>query len=339
VISDPQPQHLLPSPNEATTRAAAREGVELTAEERLRAADVAPDGGFAAAAETALAMLQDRLGLDLWLVTQVRDGVQRIVVARGVAGMPVPVGAVTPWTETYCRRMVAGQGPRVAPRVRDVPAYVEAPASASWKLGAYVGVPLLSEDGTLFGTICGLAVNEQPDTLTDGLPQVEGMARLLSTVLAKETAALERSMDAASAYALAERDPLTGLLNSRGWESRLDTEEARCVRHDRRASIAVLSLQGLRETNAAQGHGAGDAMLRSAADLLRDACRPQDSLARIGGNDFCLLAVECDVESVRVLAARLSERLEAKGLSVSVAVAGRSASRSLKQAWRDAESG
>lgn len=337
MITAPHFDDPLPSPDSATARAAARAGVALTPEERARSRDVAPDEGFAAAADTALGLLQARFGLDMWLVTEVRDGQQRVLVARGVAGMPVPLGAVAPWTETYCSRMVAGEGPRVAPRVRDVPAYAEAPINRRIRIGAYVGVPLLADDGTLFGTICGLSANEQPESLAEGLPQVEGVARLLSTVLAKETAALERSLDAASAYALADRDPLTGLLNQRGWQSRLETEEARCLRHERDAAVVVLSLQGLRETNEAQGHAAGDAMLRSVADLVRDACRPQDSLARLGGNDFCLLAVECDVDSVRVLAARLSERLEAKGLAVRASVSGRSPSRSLNQAWREAE--
>jgi diguanylate cyclase len=339
VITDPQTDDPLPAPDAATARAAARTGIVLTPDERERAADVSPNEGFAAAADTALALLQERFGMDMWLVTEVRDGYQRVVVARGVAGMPVPLGAVERWTETYCSRMIAGEGPRVAPRVRDVPAYADAPASRRHRVGAYVGVPLLADDGTLFGTICGLSVNEQPASLGEGLSHVEGVARLLSTVLAKETAALERSLDAASAYALADRDPLTGLLNQRGWEARLTTEEARCVRHERDAAVAVLSLQGLREVNVEQGHEAGDAMLRSAAQHLRGACRPQDTLARLGGNDFCILAVECDAESVRVLAARLAEMLEGRGLEVTVAVSGRSASRSLLQAWREASSG
>ncbi len=236
------------------------EGLVLTDEERDRAADVRPAEGFAAAAGDALALLQQRHGLDLWMVTQVRDGEQRVVVARGVVGMPVPPGAVQPWAESYCRLMVAGKAPRVAPRSKDVPSYAACTASARWGIAAYVGVPLLAADGTLFGTLCALSAKEQPASLVDALPEVELVARLLSTVLAKETAALERSYEAAQAYARVDRDAVTGLLNARGWQTRLLVEEERCRRHDRTGSVVALDLAGRRR-------GAADGRLGPAADL------------------------------------------------------------------------
>jgi diguanylate cyclase len=300
-------------------------GIALSADELVRAADLAPAEGFIAAADAALELLQQRFTLDMWLVTRTRDGCSSVLAARGVAGMPVPAGAVLPWTETYCSRMVAGAGPRVAPRAVAVPAYASSPATERWGIAAYVGVPLLAPDGTLFGTLCGLSRSEQPETLRECLPEVEVLARLLGTVLAKEAAALERSQAASDAYALADRDQLTGLLSLRGWHTRLALEEERCSRHGNPASVVVVDLEGL----------ADDALL-SAVDVVTRASRPTDTVARTGSGTLSVLAVECDRRRTRALAQRLRDELRRSGLAGRVGWSARADAGDLPSAERQA---
>ncbi|MCW2666689.1 MAG: histidine kinase, partial [Frankiales bacterium] len=312
-----------PSFGSSVQLAGMSEGLVLSDEERARVCDVRPAEGFAEVAGDALQLLQQRHGLDLWMVTRVRDGAQSVVVARGVVGMPVPADAVQPWAQSYCRLMVAGGAPRVAPRAADVPAYASAKATARFGIAAYIGVPLLATDGTLFGTLCALSATEQPESLRDALPDVELVARLLSTVLAKEAAALERSYEAAQAYARADRDQLTGLLNPRGWQARLLVEEERCRRHGRSASVLAIDLDDLRRVNVELGAGSGDHVLRTAADVLLRGCRSIDVVARTGGDEFAVLLAESGLAQARGLAARLQRALLIEGVRASTAASAR----------------
>ncbi|QEE44058.1 EAL domain-containing protein [Rhizobium sp. WL3] len=84
-------------------------------------------------------------------------------------------------------------------------------------------------------------------------------------------------------------DYLTALPNRRYLESRLD--ELRKTSSERKRGIAVLhiDLDRFKQINDTLGHGAGDAMLKHAARILRDNIRPTDFAARIGGDEFVVL--------------------------------------------------
>lgn len=298
-----------------------------------------PWGGFAEAADAVLALLQSRLGMDLWAVTRVHGDRQEVLVARST-GFPVPAGAVLPWAESLCARMVTGTAPRIAPRVRHEPAYAGVGFTERYPVAAYVGVPLVDDHGHLFGTLCALSAQEQPAALTHELPLVELLARQLSTLLAKEQLAAERSAAAASAYALAERDMVTGVLNQRGWVRALRAEEERCARSGRSSAVAVVDLDDLAVTNRTQGHDAGDERLMLTARVLEATSRPADTVARPGDDELAVLATEVDAEDLDRWVARLRATLASAGLAVCVGAAargGRGQGRSLQDAWSAAE--
>lgn len=322
---------------DATGSAVPVRGMPLSLEERARLADVAPLPGFAAAADTALELLHELAGLDLWLVTAVEDGLERVVAARGVVGMPVPPGAVQPWAESYCRLMVAGEAPRVAPRTRDVPAYAASPATRQWGIAAYVGVPLLASDGSLFGVLCGLSRTEADDSLRDALPEVERTARLLSTILAKELAALERSRAAAEAYALADRDPVTGLLNRRGWQARLEAEEERRRRRGHASTVVLVRAEPGRVGLDSRDDSAEGGDLRDVARVLASACRSADSVARLADHDFAVLALDCEAAEAARLVRRIRDALLLEGVRVTVGAASGTRSQDLFEAWHRAD--
>lgn len=293
-----------------------------------------PWEGFAAAAGAVVQHLASRLTLDLWVVTHV-DADQQVVVAAAGPWSPKAAGMSWPWADSLCLRMVGG-GPRVAPRAQAVPVYAAAPANRLARIEAYLGVPLVRADGELFGTLCGFGGSPQPDSLTGELPALELHGRLLSTVLAKEQAAHERSVEAAEAYAKAERDPLTGLLNRRGWERSLAVEEARCLRYGLPASIVVINLDDFKRINAEWGHAAGDAYLREAGRLISSARRPTDIVARTGGDEFSVLAVECDAGSAKRLQERLRRDLAGAELGASLGEATREHT-DLSSVWQRAD--
>ncbi|MEP6462713.1 MAG: diguanylate cyclase [Frankiaceae bacterium] len=276
-------------------------------------ADVAPLAGFAAAAEVALHLLHDTVGLDLWLVTQ-RKGEEQVAIAVCGDWLAVPTGSVFPWVESFCRHMVAGTAPRIAPRCADIPAYAEAATYRDVTIGTYVGAPIVDWEGRLFGTICGVAADAKDETLHRHRRLLDTTAQLLSTLLAKEQLAADRSEAAAAAYALSDRDPLTGLLNSRGWDYALSVEQQRQSRDGGAATLLAITA-GAGEPES--GQKLGSRPLQAAADVLTGVCRPYDRLARLD-DTLAVLAVDCDTAGGTQLADRLQAALQLAGLTCSV---------------------
>ena len=278
--------------------------------------------------------LDDLVGLDLWLVTAVSGTEQSVVAAAGAWAALVPTRTTFTWAESFCRRMVERQGPVVAPDVLAVPAYEQAAVGRLAQVRAYVGVPLEGEDGVVFGTLCGFAGQPQEPDLSRCLGSVQLVGRMLSTILAREQFAQARSQEAAAAYALVDRDALTGLHNRRGWEAALEQENTRCRRYGALASVLTLELDP-----PAPGSGAlaGDEDLVRCAEVLRRSCRPGDVLARLGRRDFGIIGLQCDPVAARALLTRLRVALRTSGLTASTGAATRRAGEDLEQAWARAD--
>ena len=100
----------------------------------------------------------------------------------------------------------------------------------------------------------------------------------------------------------ASHDALTGLVNRREFERRLqealDSAQAGDVMH----ALCYLDLDRFKAVNDTCGHTAGDNMLREVASLIRDAVRDSDTVGRIGGDEFALLLVGCPLEKARQIA-------------------------------------
>lgn len=99
----------------------------------------------------------------------------------------------------------------------------------------------------------------------------------------------------------ATRDPLTGLFNHRAFHERLRTELARAQRYGRELALVVLDVDHFKAINDAAGHDVGDEVLQAVAARLREGARTEDTIARIGGDEFAMLLPETD--GVRAYAA------------------------------------
>ncbi len=104
---------------------------------------------------------------------------------------------------------------------------------------------------------------------------------------------------------LAQRDALTGLGNRRHLDERLEYELVRHARNGRPLTLVVLDLNGFKEVNDTLGHAAGDDVLREVAIALVQAVRGQDTVARPGGDEFCVIAPETGAEAAPVLVEHL----------------------------------
>ena len=113
---------------------------------------------------------------------------------------------------------------------------------------------------------------------------------------------------------LADRDFLTGLLNARAFDAAL---VRRCSGANRFA-VLLADFDGLKATNDRDGHAAGNALLRSGAKALETMLREGDELARVGGDEFAILASLGAPESAEALARRVEDELQRHGIGISV---------------------
>jgi diguanylate cyclase (GGDEF)-like protein len=122
---------------------------------------------------------------------------------------------------------------------------------------------------------------------------------------------------------IALRDPLTGVYNRRHFHERLEAEFAAARRYDHPLSLLLLDVDALAEVNGTFGRPAGDEVLTQVAQLLQEAVRSPDVVARVGGDEFAVLLRETDLPGAQSLAERLRtgvERLRFASEGVAIAV-------------------
>jgi diguanylate cyclase (GGDEF)-like protein len=113
----------------------------------------------------------------------------------------------------------------------------------------------------------------------------------------------------AEVKAAAVTDPLTGLLNRRGFIQALERELARSRRYAHPFVLAYADVRGLKGVNDSEGHLAGDALLREAAQLLRESARADDVVGRLGGDEMGLLLVEQSFDGAEAVLGRIRSQV------------------------------
>jgi diguanylate cyclase (GGDEF)-like protein len=112
-------------------------------------------------------------------------------------------------------------------------------------------------------------------------------------------------------------DPLTGLPNRRHFDRRLREELARVDRYNQPLALMLLDLDGLKTVNDLGGHESGDNALRAVARSLQRTCRSTDLAARIGGDEFIVLAPNITEAEAEKFAERIRKTLTAEASWVS----------------------
>jgi diguanylate cyclase (GGDEF)-like protein len=108
---------------------------------------------------------------------------------------------------------------------------------------------------------------------------------------------------------LAHTDELTGLANRRAWQSELDRGLARSRRTSEPLSVAVVDIDGFKAVNDLHGHPGGDSLLTRVAHDWAEVLRPDDVLARIGGDEFAVLIPASTGAEAEAVTERLRARM------------------------------
>ena len=172
---------------------------------------------------------------------------------------------------------------------------------ASIKVVPLRAQPLRAEDPAVLGTM--VLGSRRPEAFAgDTLRQLEVLA-----LQAGETIQRARLFDATER--MATTDGLTGLLNHRTFQGRLDELLLAAQRYGRKLSVILCDIDHFKSVNDTYGHPVGDQVLKAVARVLVREARTTDLVARYGGEEFAVVMPETDTAGGLVIAERIRERI------------------------------
>ncbi|MGB8061076.1 MAG: diguanylate cyclase [Candidatus Sulfotelmatobacter sp.] len=193
---------------------------------------------------------------------------------RLFSSLRIPVGhGLSGWV-AHNRKPIINGNPSVEP------GYLNDPSKFS-TLRSALAVPLEGVAGII--GVLALYRGERDAFTTDHL-------RILLAVSGKMALAIENALKYQQAESSATTDYLTGLPNARSLFLQLDRELARCKRDDSSLTVMVSDMDGFKQINDRFGHLEGNRVLRLFAQALKDSCREYDYVARMGGDEFVVIA-------------------------------------------------
>jgi len=193
---------------------------------------------------------------------------------RAFTSLDIPIGAgLCGWVAQNSKPIINGN-PKVEPGYGNDPKPLTDLRSA-------LAVPLEGINGTV-GVLALYQV--RPDAFT-----VDHL-RVLQAITSKVALSIENALKFRQAESSATTDYLTGLPNARSLFMHLDQELARCKRERSTVAVMVCDMDGFKQINDCYGHLEGDKTLKLFANLLREVCREYDYVARMGGDEFVVVA-------------------------------------------------
>jgi diguanylate cyclase (GGDEF)-like protein len=192
--------------------------------------------------------------------------------------------------------------------VRDVaklPGLHPAPAERSYKTASFISYPIMV-GGKKVGV---LNVTDKAGGGTYDDVDL-GLLDMIAPQMALAIDRAEWHQKATQFQLLSITDPLTGLVNRRYLEERLQEELERSKRHRFAMSFMMVDIDDFKAYNDRHGHQAGDLALEMTAQCLKTALRSADVAARYGGEEFSILLPQTGLAEARIIADRIRRRIE-----------------------------
>jgi diguanylate cyclase (GGDEF)-like protein/putative nucleotidyltransferase with HDIG domain len=193
---------------------------------------------------------------------------------RLFSSLRIPIGQGLSGWVAQNRKPIINGNPSVEP------GYLNDPSKFS-TLRSALAVPLEGVAGVI--GVLALYRGERDAFTSDHL-------RILLAVSGKMALAIENALKYQQAENSATTDYLTGLPNARSLFLQLDRELARCKRDNSTLTVMVSDMDGFKQINDRFGHLEGNRVLRLFAQALKDSCREYDYVARMGGDEFVVIA-------------------------------------------------
>jgi diguanylate cyclase (GGDEF)-like protein len=219
---------------------------------------------------------------------------------RLFSSLQIPVG------EGLCGWVAANSRPIINGNPVVEPGYVEDPKRCT-PLRSALAVPLAGVSG-LVGVLA-LYRGETDAFTTDHL-------RILQVITSKVALSIENALKYLQAENSAASDYLTGLPNARALFVHLDQEIARCKREGSTVAVMVCDMNGFKQINDRFGHLEGDKTLKLFAKLTQEVCREYDYVARMGGDEFVIVAPNMTPQAIREKSALLNALAQQAGRQV-----------------------
>lgn len=159
----------------------------------------------------------------------------------------------------------------------------------------YAGCAIKSSDGHHLGTLC--VIDREPRELSDD-------DKLLLCDLTRMVELELATID------LALTDELTGLVNRRGFQTIGSQVVELSKRKEIELAACFIDLDDMKSINDTYGHEAGDGALQALATLLQESFRDSDVIARVGGDEFCILLAGTASAGAAVAETRLDDAIE-----------------------------
>jgi diguanylate cyclase (GGDEF)-like protein/putative nucleotidyltransferase with HDIG domain len=140
--------------------------------------------------------------------------------------------------------------------------------------------------------------------------------RILLAVSSKMALAIENAMKYEQAESSAVTDYLTGLPNARSLFLQLDRELARCKRDNKTLTVMVADMDGFKQINDRFGHLEGNRVLRLFAHSLKETSREYDYVARMGGDEFVVIAPGLTAEATARKAEQMRDLAKQAGKDI-----------------------
>jgi diguanylate cyclase (GGDEF)-like protein len=193
---------------------------------------------------------------------------------RLFSSLRIPIGQGLSGWVAQNRKPIVNGNPSVEP------GYLNDPSKFS-TLRSSLAVPLEGVSGVI--GVLALYRGERDAFTSDHL-------RILLAVTGKMALAIENALKYQQAESSATTDYLTGLPNARSLFLQLDRELSRCKRDNTSLTVMVSDMDGFKQINDRFGHLEGNRVLRLFAQALKDSCREYDYVARMGGDEFVIIA-------------------------------------------------
>ncbi len=164
--------------------------------------------------------------------------------------------------------------------------------------------------------LLGLIVLLSPGLNVDLVAVIAALVGFLIVVTRLHVSLSDRDQLAGEMRAMAETDALTGIANRRVFDARLSTAAARAAQRGDTVGVITIDIDHFKAINDGYGHPLGDVVLQQVANRLAGVVRSSDTLARMGGEEFAVLAPGITLASIGVLAERFRHAVCAYPISV-----------------------